>query len=557
MSRFIFALIILETIFAARKCTTPSSDAETMLKKMDLEEKLRMMRGSLAGDYVGNIEGNDRLKIPAIAMQDGPQGFRITKKTGEEGTSTAWPSSLNIAATFNPQLASRWATAMAAEFVSKGANMQLAPGLGIARVPTAGRNFEYLCGEDPVLGSLLAYEVVRGIQSQGIIANAKHFINNEIETNRMEVSATVSEKVRFQLYYPPFQAAIDAGVLSVMCSYNRINGVSACENVVTMSELRDSLGYTGWVLSDWLATHSTVNSVRAGLDQELPIGMYFSEEALKLALDFSELQIEDIDRSVLRILTSMYAAGLFDSDSGRDKGDPLADVTSPEHSALAREVAAKSIVLLKNDKNLLPLNKSLLKKIGVFGDETTVSGGGSGHVSPGHGHTVTPAEGITAALVGYDAFVEYFEMPKGVGKKKALELVARFAATCDVTIVVVATTSKEGYDRPSLQLGSEQDELVITVASANPHTVVAVNTPGAVLLPWAVDVSTLLVSWMPGEQAGNALADILFGTVNPSARLPITMPNKENEIGFTKKQFPGVGIPPVAEYSEELLIGYR
>lgn len=555
MSRFIFALIILKTIFAARKCWTPSTDAEMMLEKMDLEEKLRMMRGSLAGDYVGNIEGNDRLQIPAIAMQDGPQGFRITKKTGEEGTSTAWPSSLNIAATFNPQLASRWATAMAAEFVSKGANMQLAPGLGIARVPTAGRNFEYLCGEDPVLGSLLATEVVRGIQSQGIIANAKHFINNEIETNRMEVSATVSEKVRFQLYYPPFQAAIDAGVLSVMCSYNRINGVSACENAVTMSELRDSLGYEGWVLSDWLATHSTVNSVRAGLDQELPVGLFLSETALKLALNLSALQIEDIDRSVLRILTSMYAAGLFDSD--RVKGDPLADVTSPEHSALAREVAAKSIVLLKNDKNLLPLNRFLLKKIGVFGDETTVSGGGSGHVSPGHGHTVTPAEGIRAALVGYDAFVEYFEVPKGVGKKKALELVAQFAATCDVTIVVVATTSKEGYDRPSLQLGSEQDELVTAVASANPHTIVAVNTPGAVLLPWAIDVSTLLVSWMPGEQAGNALADVLFGIVNPSARLPITMPNKENEIGFTKKQFPGVGRPPVAEYSEELLIGYR
>jgi beta-glucosidase len=548
-------LIILKTLFAVRRCDTPSDRAEILLKKMNLEEKLRMMRGSLAGDYVGNIEGNERLGIPAIAMQDGPQGFRITKKTGEEGTSTAWPSSLNIAATFNPELAFRWATAMAVEFVSKGANMQLAPGLGIARVPTAGRNFEYLCGEDPELGSLLAYQVVKGIQSQGIIANAKHFINNEIETNRMEVSATVTEKVRFQLYYPPFQAAIDAGVLSVMCSYNRVNGVSACENEVTMSELRGPLGYTGWILSDWLATHSTVNSVRAGLDQELPVGLYLSESALRLALNFSALQIEDIDRSVRRILTSMYAAGLFDEVYVR--GDPLADVTSPEHSALAREVAAKSIVLLKNDKNLLPLNKSMLQKIGVFGDETTVSGGGSGHVTPGHGHTVTPAEGIAAALIGYDVFVEYFELPKGVSKQKALELAAQFAATCDVTVVVVATTSTEGYDRPSLQLGNGQDELVSAVAAANPHTVVAVNTPGAVLMPWAADVSTLLVCWMPGEQAGNALADILFGIVNPSARLPVTMPNEENEIGFAKKQFPGVGRPPVAEYSEGLLVGYR
>lgn len=541
-------------IAASSISSSPSERAEAMLKLMDMEDKLRMMRGCM-GDYVGNVEGNGRLGIPSIFMQDGPQGFRITKKTGAEGSSTAWPSSLNIASSFDPQLAGRWATAMAAEFVAKGANMQLAPGLGIARVPTAGRIFEYLCGEDPVLGSLLAYEVVKGIQSQGIIANAKHFINNEIETDRMTVSATVDERVRFELYYPPFQAAIDAGVLSAMCSYNKINGDYACENDVTMHDLRVQLGFEGWIVSDWLATHSTVTSVTAGLDQEMPVGIYLSEVAVKLAIQLGQLKLADIDRSVLRILTSMYAIGLFDSPKS-GKGDPLADVTSAEHSSLAREVAGKSMVLLKNSKNLLPLDKNRLKLVGVFGDETTVSGGGSGHVTPSHGHVVTPTEGIKAALQGLDVKVEYFKFPPG-DKVKALEEAAKFAARCDVAIVVVATNSIEGYDRPSLELGSQQDDLVRTVNTANSHTVVAVNAPGAVLMPWASDVSAILLAWMPGEQAGNALADVIFGSVNPSARLPITLPNIDNEIEFSKSQFPGIGFPPVADYSEGLFVGYR
>lgn len=540
---------------AARANTTSvASRAEKMLKLMTLGDKLSMMRGSL-GDYVGNIDGNSRLGIPAIGMQDGPQGFRITKKTGEEGSSTAWPSSLNIAASFDSQLANLWATAMAVEFVKKGSNMQLAPGLGIARVPTAGRNFEYLCGEDPVLGSLLAHEVVKGIQSQGIIANAKHFINNEIETDRMTVSADVSERTRFQLYYPPFQAAIDAGVLSVMCSYNRVNGDHACQNNETLEDLRDELGFTGWVLSDWFATHSTVTSVRAGLDQELPVGLFLSETALTLALDLGEIHVADIDRSVLRILTAMYTIGLFDR-ADVVPGDPLADVTSDEHSALAREIAGRSIVLLKNSKSLLPINRRRLKRVAVFGDETTVSGEGSGHVTPRHGHSVTATEGISSALIGLNVTVEYFK-PSSSDKDQVLKDAAEFARSCDIAVVVVATTSCEGYDRPSLELGGGQNDLVTAVLSGNSRTVVMVHSPGAALMPWATDASAILVGWMPGEQAGNALADVIFGSVNPSARLPLTMPNKDNEIEFTKEQFPGVGSPPIANYSEGLLVGYR
>ena len=535
---------------------TPSDRAEQMLRNMTLDEKMRIMRGC-TGDYVGNIEGNTRLKIPAISMQDGPQGFRITKKTGAQGTSTAWPSSLNIAASFDPDLAYRWAVGMTEEFVLKGSNMNLSPGLGIARVPTAGRNFEYLCGEDPYLGGILGAQVVKGIQSKGVIANAKHFVNNEIEKNRMTVSSTVDEKIRFQIYYPPFQAAIDAGVLSIMCSYNLINGKHACENDITLNELRTIMGFQGFVLSDWLAAHSTVASIEAGLDQELPYGIFLSGIAIQSALAYGGIKISQIDRSVLRILTAMYTIGLFDTPEDSVKGDPLADVTSEEHSLLAREVAAKSIVLVKNSKNLLPLDKLKLKRIGVFGDESTVSGNGSGHVSPSHGHIVTATEGITAAVIGYDISVEYFKIPDGVDKDNGLNIATAFAAQCDVIIVVVATTSGEGYDRPSLQLGNGQDELVLALYNSNPHIIVVVMTPGAVLMPWANDISTILICFLPGEQAGNGLADVLFNTHNPSARLPITMPNIDNEMEFTPGQYPGVGSPPVATYTEGLLVGYR
>lgn len=209
--------------------------AEELLLRMNTTEKLAMLHGH-KGTYVGNIVGNDRLNIPSINMHDGPQGFRVTSTTAPEGSTTAWPSALTAAASWDTDLIYRFHAAMATEFKQKGANVQLAPGIGIARVPNAGRNFEYLCGEDPVLGAVLAGPAVKGIQDQGIIANAKHWVNNEIEEKRKKVSSNVDKKTRFEMYYPPFEAAINSGVLSVMCAYNRINDEYACQNKETLNE---------------------------------------------------------------------------------------------------------------------------------------------------------------------------------------------------------------------------------------------------------------------------------------------------------------------------------
>ena len=337
-----------------------------------------------------------------------------------------------------------------------------------------------------------------------------------------------------------------------MCSYNRINGVYACENKDTLDHLYNNMGFTGWVLSDWTATHSTAESLNAGLHQEMPFGLHLSEQAVTKALDSGEVSIDTIDNAIMRMLTAMYDIGLFDHPP---TGDRNAIVTSEAHSNLARELAAKSSVLLKNSpvngEQLLPLNVNGVKCIAVIGDNSTVSGTGSGRVIPSY--IISPEQGIRNALdaAGYSSIsVQYND-------GKDLTSATTLASQCEVVVVNVATTCGEGNDRPTLALENGQDELVTSILAVNPRTIVSVVSPGPVLMPWSKEVPAIIESWLPGQEAGNALADVLFGTINPSGKLHVTLPNKDNEINFTQKQYPGIGHPPSAYYTEGLLIGYR
>ena len=291
-------------------------------------------------------------------------------------------------------------------------------------------------------------------------------------------------------------------------------------------------------MSDWTATHSTVQSMQNGLDQELPFGLYYREAAMEDALENGDLQIETIDDSIRRILTSMYEIGLFDREA---EGDPHAVVTSSEHIALSREIAATATVMVKHTKNVLPVDMTSLKGqcIAVFGDETTVSGTGSGRVQPAY--VVTPQEGIRNALAAAGYSLEEVEVKYVSGLDDDLDKAVAVAQSCALSVVVVATTSGEGNDRPTLSLGDDSDALVTTIAAASKQTVVSVVTPAAVLLPWKdlETVHAILISGLPGQEAGNALADVVFGMINPSARLPVTLPNMDNEILFTAEQYPG------------------
>ena len=398
----------------------PRVRASKLVAQMTTDEKLNLHHGSCGG-YTGNVCANPRLGIPALKMNDGPQGFR-----GAPSTSTAFPAAVTVAATWSTELAQQWGEGMGDEFYRKGANVQLGPGLCVARVPRNGRNFEYVSGEDPFLGYHLGGAVVRGIQSQGVVANAKHcemrgirshtfvshtryaapqpcvhrlsraesnlppmagVVNNQ-ETDRHFISENVDERTMFEIYYPPFEGAIVAGLGSVMCSYNLIGqdlpagsvGNWSCENDATLRrDLKGRLGFDGWVMSDWGATHST--SLARGLDQEMPGASYMSNGRISALMDAGEISPEMLDNSSWRVLWPLFAVGAFDTPNNNTAA---ADVRTPNHTALARRLAARGTVLLKN-QGLLPVSLSAgVQRIAVIGSQAaapTIAGGGSGAVS--------------------------------------------------------------------------------------------------------------------------------------------------------------------------------
>ena len=490
-----------------------------------------------------------------------------SRDNASPGTTTAWPSGLTIAASFDAGAALEWGTGMGKEFYAKGSNIQLGPGVCLARVPRNGRNFEYISGEDPYLGYQMVGPAVRGIQSQKVIANAKHYALNNQETNRGAVSENIDERTRFEMYYPPFRGAADNGVGSMMCSYNKVNGVWSCENPTTLAlELKKWSGFDGFVMSDWGATHSA--SLAQGLDIEMPGAGYLNNKTLQMMLQRGDLSEADINDAALRILRQMYKVGVMDAPKGAwDVSKITANVTSAAAADSARRLAAASTVLLKNDGGVLPLKPTTkLAVIGLADDAAITHGGGSGSVVPSY--IVKPLEGLKAAAPS--ASISYVS-----GADPAAAATA--AAAADVAIVFAGTLSHEGGDRASLSLddgcddkvqcgknSSSQNALIAAVAKANAKTVVVLSVPGAVLTPWSGDVAALLTNFMPGQQAGHAIADVLYGKVNPSARLPITFPNKENETEFSPSQWPGLpdpakpsGPPANANYTEGLLVGYR
>ena len=551
---------------------TPSERAKRLVDNMTLAEQMVFLHGPDSGPgvqctqpmqascaYVGNVAGNSRLGIPPLTMNDGPQGFRAPSSFG--GTSTAWPSGLTIAASWDKEAVEAWGAGMGKEFKAKGSNVQLGPGLCVARVPRNGRNFEYISGEDPYLGYRLAKSAILGIQAQGVIANAKHWVLNNQETNRLAVYAMASERVRFEIYYPPFEGAIEAKVGSFMCSYNKVAGDKwSCEDPETLGgDLKGRLGFQGFVMSDWGATHST--SIAAGLDMEMPGAAFMNGSQLEAAIAKGLATPDNVRDSAVRILAPMFAVGVMDAPDGTWSYKKIAaNVTTAASSASARHLSAVSTVLLKN-AGILPLATTGLRNIAVIGfaagDNAVVHAGGSGSVAPSS--VVAPLDGIRAAA-GAGSAIHYHN---GSNVTSA----ATLASTSDVAIVFVQTLSSEGADRASLSIDDgcagdchRQNALVRAVASANAKTVVVLTCPGAVLTPWRHEVGALLTNFMPGQEAGNAIADVLFGKVNPSGKLPLTFPASSKEVAFTPQQWPGwpdPESPTFADYSEGLLVGYR
>nr|WP_260408393.1 beta-glucosidase [Planomonospora venezuelensis] len=489
----------------------------------------------------GRVKAVPRLGIPELRMHDGPHGV-----SDVEGV-TAFPAPITLAATWDPALARRFGAALGAEARGKGVNVHLAPAVDILRVPQSGRVWESF-GEDPHLTSALAAQEVRGIRSRHVIPTVKHYVGNNQETDRMLVDARIDERTLREIYYPPFEAAVEAGAGAVMCAYNRVNGAYACENRRTLTEdLKESMGFTGWVMSDWLATRSGQKAARAGLDQAMPDDPLFSAN-LRLGLAAGTFPRARLDDMARRVLTPMIADGLFETRYG----SPGREVRTAAHTALAREIAVSGTTLLKNRDGLLPLPKNT-GSIAVIGtaahDDVRITSAGSGRVLPPY--VVTPYEGVEDRSGGAVTYT-----PGDGDGAAGLRAAADAAREADVAVVVVGLVTEEGKDRKDLRLPGNMDELVETVAAANPDTVVVLTSPAQVLMPWAGKVKAVVSSFLGGQELGNALAAVLFGDADPGGRLPMTVARRASDYpAGTRRQFPGVGLRQV--YSEGLRVGYR
>ena len=524
---------------------------ELLIKQMTLEEKVALA----AGVDFWHTHVIERLGIPAIKVTDGPHGARTMDNADPNKTipATCFPTGVTLAATWNPELINRVGAALGEETRARGCAVLLGPCVNIHRSPLGGRNFESY-SEDPYLSSRITAAIVKGIQSKKVSACVKHYALNDSEYQRMTISSEVDERTKREIYFPSFGKAVkEAGTWSVMCSYNKIDGTFAAENHWLLTEiLKDEWGFEGMVMSDWYATHSTVPTANAGLDLEMPGPARFFNEALIKAVKIGEVDVSTINDKVRRILWVMDKTGALDkSITDADKNKEF-----PAHGKLAREVAEEAIVLLKNDNHLLPLDKNKVKTIAVIGPNAAtavIQGGGSAYVTAYY--KVAPLDAINN-FCGDKAQVVY---EQGCGETLSADLLEKAvkAANADVAIVFVGTNEKietEGVDRKDMNLPPGQDELVGRVSKANPKTIVIMNNGSPLAMPWIDSVPAVLDALFPGQECGNAIANILFGAVNPSGKLPDTFPRRyEDNPAFP--YYPGENDKVV--YGEGIFVGYR
>jgi beta-glucosidase len=529
---------------AARGAASPEKRAAALVAQMTLDEKISQTHttGTGAGGVARLVPGIPRLGIPDLRITNGPAGVG-TGSVSTQPSATALPAPVALAATFDTGLARAYGTVQGRETADVGHNLIEAPDVNIVRVPQNGRAFENY-GEDPFLAGSLDVADIRAIQSQGVMAEVKHYTANDQETNRTTINEVIDDRTLHEIHLPAFEQAVTrAGVATVMCAYPAVNGQFMCENQHLLSDvLRGQWGFDGFVQSDFRATHTAVGSVAAGQDLELRDNGPYDQELKQAVLD-GRVSMPALDTMIVRRLATEIRFGLFDHPLTTTPIDAARD------GAVARTVAEQSTVLLKNAGGQLPLAASGLHSIAVvgpFAQQSHPGGGGSAHVNPLY--TVSPVQGIQRR-VGPGVTVTSSD---GADPAAAAQL----AAAADVAVVVVGDVEREGADRPNLSLTGTQDQLVRSVAAANPHTVVVVDSGAPVLMPWVDGVPAILEAWYPGEEDGNALAAVLFGDVDPAGRLPVTFPQTESQTpAGTPDRWPGVG--GVATYSEALQVGYR
>ena len=541
------------------KTLSADQRADLVIKEMTLDEKLTLLHGQGMSFFAnaGPTESNGgagftpairRLGIPAIQMADSAYG--VTRGAAAGRYSTALPNNLAAASSWDLDAACEYGALIGRELRNQGYSMTLGGGVNLPREPRNGRTFEYL-GEDPLLAGLLDGNVVKGINSQHIISDLKHYALNDQESGRNAVNANIDKRSMRETDLRAFEIAIGVEQPGgVMCSYNRVNGDFACENDYLLNQvLKKAFHFHGFVLSDWGGTHSSVKASHAGLDMEQPDKTFFGEE-LKKAIESGEVSQAELNDHVHRILYAVFSSGLFDHPVQTQVPDVA------KGAEFAQKVAEKSIVLLKNSKAVLPLGPSI-KTVAVIGghaDLGVITGGGSAQVDGPGGSAVPPPPAKSmmemfmrpqwladSPLKALAAALPTAKVTYTSGDDKAAAAAAAKAA--DVAIVFGYQWESEGFDLPTLALSDEQNALIDAVASANPKTVVVLETGSPATMPWADKAAGVVEAWYPGIRGAEALANILTGKVNPSGKLAITFPKSDSDLPHPKLILP----PPESE----------
>lgn len=568
---------------------------EDALQRMTLEEKV----GVLHAQSKFCSRGVQRLGIPELWTTDGPHGIR-PEVLWDEWEQAAWtndscvafPALTALAATWNPELAELYGRSLGEEALYRGKDVVLGPGVNIYRTPLNGRNFEYM-GEDPLLASRMVVPYIKGLQSNGVAACVKHYALNNNEVNRHTSNVIVDDRTLYEIYLPAFKAAVtEGGAWSIMGSYNLYQNQHGCHNKRLLCDiLRDEWGFDGVVISDWGGTHDTAEAVENGLDLEFGSwtngltngrsnaydNYYLADPYLKLLRE-GKADMAILDNKVRNVLRLIFRTAMKS-----DKG--FGSLCSDEHYAAARRIGAEGIVLLRNKGNLLPLDPSKPQNILVVGENAvkmmTVGGGSSSlkvqrETSPldglraqaPAGSTVVWERGYVGDPTGeYNGVTSGQDLSESRSADRLIADAADAARRADIVIFVGGLNKATGQDcedsdRESLALPYNQDAVIEALVAANPHTVVVNVSGNAVAMPWADKVPAILQAWFLGSESGNSLADVIFGHVNPSGKLPMTFPVRLDDVAaHAVGEYPGTkradsDIVDI-RYNEGVLVGYR
>ncbi|WP_020618023.1 beta-glucosidase [Paenibacillus daejeonensis] len=533
--------------------TQPARNLEALMAEMTLEEKA----GLCSGLDFWHLKGVERLGIPSIMLTDGPHGLRKQREGSDHlglfdsVPATCFPSAAGLACSWDRELIEQVGVALGEECQAEDVAILLGPGTNIKRSPLCGRNFEYF-SEDPYLSSELAASHIQGVQSQGVGTSLKHFAANNQEHRRMTTDVIVDERTLREIYLASFEGAVKkAQPWTVMSSYNQVNGAFASENKRLLTDiLKDEWGHEGFVVSDWGAVNERDRALAAGLELEMPASNGRGEQKVLDAISSGQLTEAELDQAVLRLLRVIFQA----VDAKQEGFTYDAD----QHHLLARKVAAESMVLLKNDGDLLPIEAAAkVAVIGAFAKQPRYQGGGSSHINPSRLDEPLQEMRKLADQPSSVVYAQGYDLATDETSEELLSEAITAAKAAEVIVIYAGLPDRyesEGYDRTHLDLPANQNRLIHEIAAVHNQVIVILMNGSVINFPWLDQVSAVLECYLGGQAVGGAAADLVYGVRNPSGKLAETFPLQLSD-NPSYLNFPGEG--DRVEYREGLFVGYR